>query len=367
MRVRVPPGVLFVLRKFDIAVDGREIVQKRTGLSRYLISFLETIGEKGKFALIISNKETDTDFISLLLKGRCDFVYLPFDSPYTDQFLIPYYIIGRTNLYFSIYPKFPVILPFLGIDVFITVADMINFSFAQKLFLKFFGKLPKGVITISDTWKKKVESFIGREAIRVYSDIHYVKERFERNENGDTEVRKLGITPGKYLLYVGNFNPHKNVRNLVEAFKLVSVHLPDLELVLAGGGGRNEQYFDVPPRCKIIRSPDDKLLRKLYRHAFAYISASLMEGLGNTPLEACYFGKALLLSDIEVFRETVGGCALFFDPLSPKDIAQKIIMLYRNPKLKQKLEERSKENAKRFLSFKMGELIYDFVFSSQKK
>lgn len=334
-----------------------------------MISFIESLGKNNRSAIVISNEKTDCQVISSLLGGRVKFVKLKNDNPVSDQFLIPLNILRKTSVYFSIYPKFPVILPFLGVKVFVIIADMINFSISQKIFLKVFGKLPYRVITISDTWKKKIDRFIGKNTVRVYCDISYMEEKSGRNledkQLDKDELKMLGIEPGKYLLYVGNFNPHKNIKNLILAFKIVREKFEDLQLVLAGGGGKNEQKFDVPPECKIIRFPDDALLKKLYMNAFAFVLPSFQEGLGIPLIEAAYFAKPILASDIDIFRETAGDCALFFDPNSPKDISDKILILRQNSSLRKSMEEKSRKIAEKFSSFKTGDILYEIVFGKQ--
>jgi glycosyltransferase involved in cell wall biosynthesis len=149
---------------------------------------------------------------------------------------------------------------------------------------------------------------------------------------------------------------------LVEAFRLIENKL-DLKLVLAGGGGRKAQRISETDKIKILENIDENILRWLYKNSIFFVFPSLDEGQGIPPLEACYFGKAVIVSDIPVFRETMGRCAIFFDPKSPKDLAEKILLLYKNETLRKELEAKSKEVAKFFTSFDFGEKIFEHIFS----
>ena len=40
--------------------------------------------------------------------------------------------------------------------------------------------------------------------------------------------------PDKFVLYLGNFLPHKNIESLIKAFKKIEKRFPDYSLVLAG-------------------------------------------------------------------------------------------------------------------------------------
>jgi glycosyltransferase involved in cell wall biosynthesis len=84
--------------------------------------------------------------------------------------------------------------------------------------------------------------------------------------------------------------------------------------------------------------------------------------MGNPPLEACYYGKAVICSDIPVFRETMGSCAVFFDPKSPKDLAQKMLLLYRNENLRREVEIKCEKVGKEFASHDSGEEIFKIIF-----
>jgi glycosyltransferase involved in cell wall biosynthesis len=353
---------------FEICIDCREIVRDRkTGLSRCLVSFLKNVSKNKKSSLIIADNTTDTDFLKEIFEGnkfdnKFDFIFLKRSGAFYDQIFIPLAIFGKTKRFFSIYPKFPIILPFLRTEVFIFVADLIDFSWYQLAFLKVFGRLPKKIFTLTDTSKYKIQRLVKREVIRVYQDLSYIIESEKILSSNYEILREKGIEPGKFILYVGNFNPHKNVGTLVEAFSLIEDKL-DLKLVLAGGGGRKAQRISETDKIKILENIDENILRWLYKNSIFFVFPSLDEGQGIPPLEACCFGKAVIVSDIPVFRETLGRCAIFFDPKSPKDLAEKILLLYKNETLRKELEAKSKEVAKFFTSFDFGEKIFEYIFS----
>jgi len=358
---------------FDIAIDCREIVYgRKTGLSRCLISFLTSISKSEKSSLIIADNTTDINFLRNIFSGKkFDFIFLKRSGVFYDQFFIPLAIFGKAKRFFSIYPKFPIILPSLGIEVYVFVADLIDFSRYQLNFLKIFGRLPKKIFTLTDASKHKIQKLVGREVIRVYQDLSYImnpEEDVGSGENfsydyGNTPIlREKGIERDKFILYVGNFNPHKNVKVLVDAFKLIEDRL-DLKLVLAGGGGRKAQRISETDRIKIVEKVNEGILRWLYKNSLFFVFPSLDEGQGFPPLEACCFGKAVIVSDIPVFRETMGKCAIFFDPKSPQDLAQKILLLCSNERLRRDYEMKSQKVAKFFTSFDFGEELFKLIFS----
>lgn len=122
-----------------------------------------------------------------------------------------------------------------------------------------------------------------------------------------------------YLLYVGNFYPHKNVDALIAAFTKVQ-EKGDFRLVLVGP----ENYFsrELALSDRVILRTDVKSqdLADLYKHAYALVFPSFAEGFGLPIVEAMHFGTPLILSDIPVFREIAGDQAVYFDPHSVDSI-----------------------------------------------
>ncbi len=134
-----------------------------------------------------------------------------------------------------------------------------------------------------------------------------------------------------YLLCVGNVKPHKNVQRLIQAFaKIQARHDIDLMLV-----GRKEGFLagdtavldlsGVPEgRIHFTGHVSDSLLRSYYAHAEALIFPSLYEGFGLPPLEAMASGCPVVASHAASIPEVCGEAAIYCDPLSVDDIADKI-------------------------------------------
>ena len=77
----------------------------------------------------------------------------------------------------------------------------------------------------------------------------------------------------------------------------------------------------------------------LYSHADLFVSPSLQEGFGYTPVEAAIMKTPILMSDIEAFRDVLCGKVATFDPCSPEDLAKKILMIISNPPSEQEKNE----------------------------
>ncbi|MGD0035840.1 MAG: glycosyltransferase family 1 protein [Bacteroidota bacterium] len=148
---------------------------------------------------------------------------------------------------------------------------------------------------------------------------------------------------GKTILAVSTLELRKNLKHLIEGFKIAG--LKDAELVVVGGdnslvfgkSGLKKKYMS-DPTVKFLGYVSDAQLTDLYHQADIFASVSLYEGFGFPPLEALASGCRVLVSDIPTHRETLGDCAMFVNPLDSVDIAQKLILLLASSAVPQNTE-----------------------------
>lgn len=147
---------------------------------------------------------------------------------------------------------------------------------------------------------------------------------------GEAPTPVPSVVGKRYIMYVGRPLPHKNLWRLVEAFRKLQGSHPDLQLVLAGKFYGN--YVQTAERIKnehitnIIFTDfvSEAELRWLYEHAAAYIFPSLSEGFGLPGLEAMHYNVPVISSNATCLPEVYGDAALYFDPQSVDDMADKI-------------------------------------------
>lgn len=174
----------------------------------------------------------------------------------------------------------------------------------------------------------------------------------------DEEIKvldKFDIVDNKYILYVGTIAPHKNIKNLIQAFKNITNEIPEYKLVIAGKKGW--MYNDVFEEVRKLKLENKIVftnfvsnfeLEVLYKNANLFVSVSLYEGFGFPPLEAMGRKLPALVSDIEIFKETCSDCAIYCNPKEVDDISFKILQILNDKNLQNDLIRKGKERVEFF-------------------
>jgi glycosyltransferase involved in cell wall biosynthesis len=133
--------------------------------------------------------------------------------------------------------------------------------------------------------------------------------------------------PEKFLLYVGNFEPKKNLPNLLAALKLLPEAPP---LVLAGGikpWPEIEKLLQGTWRIGFVGREE---LPALYTCCAAFCFPSFGEGFGLPVVEALACGAPVLAST-QVPLPKLESVATLCEPHSPHSIARHLEALLREP------------------------------------
>lgn len=161
--------------------------------------------------------------------------------------------------------------------------------------------------------------------------------------------KKYGIGSKKYILFLGTFEPRKNLATLVKSYQ----QLPDTvreeyQLVLAGGKGWKSEASQKAVDNAIhngesvlhIGYIDAEDRPALYQGASLFVLPSLYEGFGMPILEAMSSGCPVVAADIPVLREVAGKAALYANPHDSKQMAESILHALTNyPYSAQKMRE----------------------------
>jgi len=159
-------------------------------------------------------------------------------------------------------------------------------------------------------------------------------------ERADLILKELKID-FPYIIFPGNFYPHKNHLNLFTAFSLFRQKkgFESYKLILTGMNSEQVKKGIAGPRGVEVLTPNstrkefdiigmgyqsNEVIDALISKASLLVSPSIYEAICTPAMDAWNFGTPTAISDIPPFREhekTWGIRSAFFDPMNPQNIA----------------------------------------------
>jgi len=337
-----------------LGVDGREFRPGvRTGIGRYLLEILRAASREGWPCVVYGDAGAELD---QTLPGV---TFTTLHGPWTqwwDQVTLPRALArDRISVFLSPYYKGPVRA---RCPVVLTIHDL------------YFIDYPGRHRPVYEAIVTRAARLYAARAAAIVSDSEYSKRAIvDRLAVSAAKVsvipvglggefRPAGLTAAArarygvvspYALYVGNFNPHKNIPRLIRAFGLLPGPVRSRHaLVLAGGYGdgrpelaRLAASLGLTDRVVFTGRVDDADLPALYADASVYVTPSLEEGFGSTVLEAMACGAAVISSNRAALPEVVGDAGILFDPQDERELATVLARVLSDSALAADLRRRS--------------------------
>jgi glycosyltransferase involved in cell wall biosynthesis len=362
-----------------LGIDAREIEKGVcTGIGRALSVFLDYFERQ--------NDDNGIVLFSTRPVGRPDsprirnVVTPPTMTLIWDQVVLPR-LIRKANidLFYSTYYKIPI---FSSCPCVATIYDVMYLTFpiyrekalVSSFYYKTFGKMmvdkASYIVTSSKYSKKDIMSLFNVPDLKVSFITLGLPALFRpasSHEPIERVMKKLGIDRD-YVLYAGNFKPHKNVPALITAFSMVRQRFPDLALVLAGP---RDRHFSAISReikgrgmngCVVVPGAIEETdLPALYAGACLFVMPSLYEGFGFPPLEAMACGTPVVCSNATSLPEVVGDAAILVDANFPEKITEAILQVIESPELARSLSEKGVSRAGQFTGDRYAGSLYGFL------
>jgi len=331
-----------------IFINGRFLTQKITGVNRYAIGICDAF------------KQLNVEFTLVLpawFNGVVNYPFVKYGnlrSHFWEQVNLHSFLKKNNN---------PLLLNFTGLgpvyykNQFSTIHDLGFmrhpewFSSAYRYYYKaltpIMAKNARKIITVSEFSKKEIVTLLHKQPNDII--IAGLAPSKLTSDSDEKPVPHYDL-PKKYILAVSSIEPRKNFKRLLDAFKKIKDS--DYSLLVVGGGASHfaNDGLSITGTDRVIFKGyvDDAMLEVLYKQATAFIYPSLYEGFGIPPIEAMCYGCPVIVSDIEVLKETCTDAALYANPYDEDDIAATIDRLINDDRLRQDLAERGKKNIARF-------------------
>jgi glycosyltransferase involved in cell wall biosynthesis len=352
-----------------IGVDAREIQGQMTGIGRYLTGFLKhaSAGSHEYFLYYQQAPESNLNYPKIksrVLNGQ-KFIW--------DHILLPKALArDRVDLFFSPYYKRPWFLKCRSV---VTVHDLNilskrDYPFWHRLYFRALisRSIKKAdiVMTVSNYVKEDIVKTFKLQANKIIVNYNSIDQRFRPEASGDAEavLAKYDID-SKYVLYVGNLMPHKNISSLIKAYSQLPVGLKDkYKLVIAGGKNWTyKQLFELSGKLGLLNHIvftgfiADEDLACVYREASLFVFPSFMEGFGFPPLEAMACGVPVVAAKGTSLPEVLGDAAILVEAVDLEGLRKAINEVLTNEKLKMRLIDKGLNRIKLFSLNKMAETI----------
>jgi len=361
-----------------IGIDARMI--NASGIGRYtknLLIELQRLDKDNQYFIFLLPADFEKlKFSANFQKVLADFKWYGLD----EQRKFPP-ILKKYNLDLLHVPHFNIPLMYPG-KIVVTVHDMIHFDFKTRqasthnlfvyelkyaIYKKVFQsalKKSQKIMTVSNFVKNELETRWQVKEKKIVVTAEAVEENLiklsQKNDKNQSQkvLDKFGIKP-PYIFYVGNAHPHKNVKRLIAAFKILRQNYQYLQLVLSGAESpfwrEIQRQIQDDNNIKYTGFISDEELVGLYKNAQVYVFPSLSEGFGIPLLEAMACGCPVASSDRTSLPEVGGEAAIYFDPENIEDMVVKIKKILDDQKLRKDLILKGQERVKEFSFKKMAE------------
>jgi glycosyltransferase involved in cell wall biosynthesis len=214
------------------------------------------------------------------------------------------------------------------------------------------------VITISDFSRRDILRLIpGLDPARV-TTIHLACDpAFSEKAAAEERDPALdSLPPSPFILCLGAEDPRKNTLRMVRAY-LALLRNDDVaeDLVIAGyrnwersPGFLEARKAGAESRIHFMPYVPMADLVDLYRRATLFAYPSLYEGFGIPILEAFSAGCPVVASGATSIPEVGGDAASYFDPRSVEELAEAMLRVIRNPRLRASMIEKGRQRARGF-------------------
>lgn len=167
---------------------------------------------------------------------------------------------------------------------------------------------------------------------------------------GRETLDRLGLVPGRYVLYVSRFEPENNPDAVVRGYRGVPGDVP---LVLVGSApysgeliARVNAEAAADPRVRLPGAVYGEGYRQLLAHATAYVHATEVGGTHPALIEAMGFGLPIVVHDTVENREVAGETAFYWDVRRPESLTAALGALLRDETARRRRGAAARERAR---------------------
>jgi len=204
------------------------------------------------------------------------------------------------------------------------------------------------IIAVSDVAAKFIKSFVPSVPIEVIPNGVDVKKF---NPRGSKKLRR-SLNSDFIILYVGRLVYRKGVHYLIDSMAFITNEHPKSALVIVGDGPLKRHLKERASELGLdklvlfLGKVTDDELPDVYRSSDVLVMPSLYgESQGIVALEGMASGLPVIASPVGGLREVITDrvTGLLLESISPRSIANTVLMLHSNPLLSKKISKKARE------------------------
>lgn len=227
------------------------------------------------------------------------------------------------------------------------------------------------IITVSENSKKDIIDLLNFPKSRIIvipNGVDFEKFNMSISEAVKWRIKEKYALPDHFILYMGGMRKHKNVDNLILAYKKLPIQIrSEIKLVITSGtdslrrlvrdNNLDEYVLFIP-----FVEEDDKVAVYQLADIFSYIS--LYEGFGIPILEAQASSTPVIASSVSSLPEVCGNNgAVIVNPLDLDDICKGLLNLIQDKELRLNCIKHGIINAKEYSWMNAGKKLLEFLNS----
>jgi glycosyltransferase involved in cell wall biosynthesis len=353
-----------------VAVDCRLMYYRRAGIAQYTRRLVQALAqntpeEPAMLSVLLDRRDADTTWIPAGVRVRR--VRTPAHHR-LEQMTLP---LELALAHIDVLHSTDFIAPRGRFKKVITIHDLYFMEHPEVMSpagARYYGQVSLSVrradhiIAVSDYTRREIVRLLPGVSEQQVSTIYEGAEDPQRplsecpsagaDMQWPTENIKNKLQNMHYALFVGTFEPRKNVPTLLEAMK----ELPAaMNLVIVGERGWGNQKLaklvselGVKDRVIFAGRLTDSELDAAYRGARLLVFPSLSEGFGLPVLEAMSRGTPVVCSNAGALPEVAGDAALLHDPQDVAGLARVMRMMWSIDPVNADYARRGKERAAQF-------------------
>jgi glycosyltransferase involved in cell wall biosynthesis len=257
-----------------------------------------------------------------------------------------------------------------------------NPSLLKKSYLPFYKKYTakflrkaKSIVTVSEFIKQAIVTQYNTDVSSIDVIFNGANECFQPISDEEKLAIKNKYSDGKeYFVYVGAIHPANNLLNLLKAFSVFKKRQQtNMKLVLAGKLALTYQSFKENLKSYkyrndvvVIHDVEENELIKITGAAYGLINPSLYQGFTSSVLQAMHCDVPVITASGSSMQEITEGAALYVEANNHTDIADKMMLLYKDENFWKELIQKGKPVVERYSWNKTADLLWQSIIRACK-